>query len=77
MGQPTQVIQIIGSLGDKNAVKSVNGVKPDENGNVEISALTDEMEQLAMLVETDMLPAVHDTNGAILTDKSCNIILRY
>lgn len=33
--------------------------------------------QLAALVETDMLPAVHDTSGAILTDENGNIILRY
>ena len=34
-------------------------------------------EQLAMLIEADMLPAVHDSNGAILTDENGNIILRY
>lgn len=33
--------------------------------------------QLAALVETDMLPAVHDASGAILTDENGNIILRY
>lgn len=33
--------------------------------------------QIATLIETDMLPAVHDASGAILTDQSGNIILRY
>lgn len=33
-------------------------------------------EQIALLIDTDMLPAVHE-NGAILTDESGNIILRY
>ena len=72
----TQIIQVIGSMGGKGTVKSVNGVKPDKDGNVEIDALPDELEQLAMLAEADMLPAVHE-NGAILTDESGNVILRY
>lgn len=36
-----------------------------------------ETEQLNMLIESDMLPAVHDANGAILTDENGKIILRY
>lgn len=58
-------------------VQSVNGIAPDENGNVEIDALPDDAEQIAMLAEADMLPAVHDASGAILTDENGNIILRY
>lgn len=58
-------------------VKTVNGVEPDENGNVQIDALPDDAEQLDMLIEADLLPAVYDTNGAILTDENGNIILRY
>ena len=72
----TQIIQVIGSIGGKGTVKTVNGIKPDKEGNVEIDALPDELEQLAALAETDMLPAVHE-NGAILTDENGNIILRY
>lgn len=34
-------------------------------------------EMLAALIETDMLPAVHDSSKAILTDTKGNIILRY
>lgn len=61
----------------KGAVKTVNGVKPDKNGNVEVDALPDELEQVEILIESDMLPAVHDVNGAILTDENGNVILRY
>lgn len=68
-------LQVCGKIG--GTVKSVNGVKPDKNGNVEIDALPDELEQVAMLAEADMLPAVHDANGAILTDENGNVILRY
>lgn len=32
---------------------------------------------LPLLIETDMLPAVYNTDGAILTDESGNVILRY
>ena len=60
-----------------DAVKTVNGVTPDENGNVEIETNPDELEQIAMLTEADMLPAVHDADGAILTDENGNVILRY
>lgn len=35
------------------------------------------MEQLKTLIEEDMLPAVHNASGAILTDTAGNIILRY
>lgn len=60
-----------------DAVKSVNGVTPDENGNVTVSAMPNDLEQITILVDTDMLPAVHGSNGAILTDNSGRIILRY
>lgn len=34
-------------------------------------------EMLAVLIETDMLPAVHDSSKAILIDTKGNVILRY
>lgn len=34
-------------------------------------------DQVAALIETDMLPAVHDADGKILTDENGKIILRY
>lgn len=36
-----------------------------------------DLEQLAILIEADMLPAVHDVGGKILTDESGRIVLRY
>lgn len=62
---------------EADAVKTVNGVEPDESGNVQIATMPDDAEQLAMLIEADMLPAVHDANGAILTDEAGRIVLRY
>ncbi len=38
--------------------------------------MTDE-DSLSALIETDMLPAVHDADGKILTDEAGKIILRY
>lgn len=67
-------LQVFGKFG---GVKTVNGAVPDKNGNVEIDALPDDAEQVAMLAEADMLPAVHDASGAILTDENGNVILRY
>ena len=62
---------------ENEKVSSVNGIAPDANGNVEVDALPDNAEQLEMLIEADMLPAVHNASGAILTDENGNIVLRY
>ncbi len=58
-------------------VKSVNGTTPDENGNVKINELPNDIEILTMLADADMLPAVCNSAGAILTDENGNPILRY
>lgn len=55
-------------------VKSVNGKTPDENGNVEISTLTDES-ALALVVETGLVDPVTDENGKIFTDKNGKIFV--
>ena len=39
--------------------------------------LSSNTENLAFLIETDMLPAVHEEGGKILTDENGKIILRY
>ncbi len=49
----------------------------DSQYNVGSGGNVDQESQIAMLIEVDMLPAVYDTNGAILTDENGNIILRY
>lgn len=67
-----QLRKDIGSLGDleteakENLVVAVN----------EIYEFQSDLKQIEVLVETDMIPAVH-TNEAILTDEKGNIILRY
>lgn len=40
-------------------------------------ALLSESSQLEVLIETDMLPAIHTQDRAILTDENGNIILRF
>ncbi len=69
-----------------NPVTSVNGVKADENGNVEVAGgsswndLTDKPEIatteeiVEMLLENDVLVAIADDNGDIITDEDGNII---
>lgn len=48
-----------------------------------VSALEDkadkvtDKETIAALIDADMLPAVQDSSGAILTDADGNIVLRY
>lgn len=39
--------------------------------------LVDDTSALRLLIDTDMLPAVHDADGRILTDENRNIVLRY
>lgn len=48
-----------------------------EGGGGTGGGMPNEAEQLELLIETDMLPAVKDSNGAILTDENGNIIFRY
>lgn len=66
-----------GDKGDTGEPITVNGVAPDKDGNIEIRILPNNAEQINMLIEADMLPAIHAVNGAILTDEKGNIILRY
>lgn len=62
-------LTIAGKAADAKAVG--DAISKLSSGNV------DQMEQLQMLIESDMLPAVHDANGVILTDENGNVILRY
>ena len=63
-------------------VKSGGDVTVNEDGTMTVvggtagGSMPDDSEQIAMLTEADMLPAVH-YNGAILTDENGSIILRY
>lgn len=41
------------------------------------SGFPSDADQIAMLIEVDMLPAVYNTNGKILTDETGRIVLRY
>lgn len=53
----------------------------DENGHPTeweaVDIVSDPDNQLASLIETDMLPAVYNENNKILTDENGRIILRY
>ena len=54
-------------------VKTVNGVEPDENGNVDLT--TENEEVLALLMEENALPTLVDSSGSILTDNNSTILL--
>lgn len=67
----------------RGVVRSVNGVTPDEDGNVQIEvggaececeAATDD-EIVEALFEMGALPAITDENGAILTDENNAILM--
>lgn len=67
-----------------NASVSQEQVEQIEKNTQDISELSatkaDKMttdEEIEMLIEVDLLPAVTTTNGAILTDENGNVILRY
>lgn len=42
-----------------------------------LSDLNDDMDSISILIDSDMLPAVHDSDDKILTDEDGKIILRY
>lgn len=52
----------------REAIKQIDIPQGDETTNAD---------QLAMLVEMDLVPAIHDENGAILCDENGYIVLRY
>ena len=62
-------LSIAGKAADAKAVGDAIGKL--SSGNV------DQVEQIEMLIEADMLPAVYNESGAILTDENGNVILRY
>lgn len=61
--------------GGEGTVKTVNGIGPDENGNVELDISVDDSEVLDMMVELDSFPAVMDADGKLLTDFDGSILL--
>ena len=63
--------KIIGNLNDLETEAKNNLVAA-----INEAALSD-AEELNLLIEEDMLPAVHNADGAILTDQNGNIVLRY
>ena len=63
--------KIIGNLNDLDTEAKNNLVSA-----INEAALSD-AEALNLLIEEDMLPAVRNADGAILTDKNGNIVLRY
>lgn len=63
------------SGGGDGTVKTVNGIGPDENGNVELDISVEGSEVLDMLIELDALPAVTDADGAIYTDENGSILV--
>ena len=63
--------KIIGNLNDLDTEAKNNLVAA-----INEAAHTD-TETLNLLIEEDMLPAVRNTDGAILTDQNGNIVLRY
>lgn len=81
------------SIDENNVISSLSGKKVDKyqgvenagkalvvgsDGNVVPGSVTlSDAETLNLLIEEDMLPAVRNADGAILTDQNGNIVLRY
>ena len=51
--------------------------KAQARQNIGAAKEQDDTETIALLIDTDMLPAVYNADGAILTDENGNVILRY
>ena len=65
--------------GGAAGVQTVNGIEPDENGNVNVEVSSDifidNAEVIDMLIELDALPAVTAPDGAIYTDENGAILM--
>ena len=69
MSEPKK-LQVYGKFG--GGLKTVNGLGPDENGNVEV--FNDETEALTLVVEMGLVDPVTDENGAIFVDDNGAIL---
>lgn len=58
----------------EGCVKTVNGIEPDENGNIDLDFPSTE-ETLVMIAESNIIDLVTDVNGDIFTDLNGNIIV--
>lgn len=67
----------IGSMYDQELDEEIAHAQPYVADLSSGGAFGEADEQISMLIEADMLPAVHDASGAILTDENGNVILRY
>ena len=57
------------------SVKTVNGVLPDESGNVTLNISVEDSEIIDMMIELNAFPAVMDADGAFLADMDGSILL--
>ena len=73
-GNEVQVMEI--KDGESGGVRTINGIEPDSDGNIAINISPDDESQIDILIESDLLPAIH-TNNKILTDEAGRIVLRY
>ena len=60
-----------------DSITNIEGVDEEYSDILENWKKEFKEENFSALIDTDMLPAVHDTNGKILTDEHGKIILRY
>lgn len=51
--------------------------KAKARANIGVINSPSEAEQLCMLIDNDMLPAIHDADRKILTDENGRIVVRY
>lgn len=59
------------------AIKSLFRDIDDKINKLRLRSVYSEKNELKDLIESDMLPAVHNKDGKILTDEKNRIILRY
>ena len=80
-GKATFSSVVCSALKNPNPITFKGAVNATYDGSkavsVEIPTGASDAENLALLVETDMLPAVYNADGKILTDENGKIILRY
>ena len=69
--------EYVGSGGGNSVYFSEEEPTDAKTGDFWYDESEDDTSQLSLLIETDMLPAVYNADGKILTDENGKIILRY
>ena len=68
---------ITGEMSTKTVLYEEQTLTDEQKAQARANIAPSDAEVTALLAETDMIPAVYNADGSVLTDENGNVILRY